>query len=88
LVNDLNVGACEADLQSTISMLLMAYHAQRPGYISDPVIDESKNQIIYAHCVATNKPFGPGGPASPYHIRSHSEDRKGAAIRTLLPPVK
>ena len=22
-----------------------------PGYISDPVIDTSKNQIIYAHCV-------------------------------------
>src|SRR5574337_693990 len=34
----------------------------RPGYISDPVIDTSKNQIIYAHCVAPTKVFGPGGP--------------------------
>jgi len=85
LNNDGLVGACESDLKSTITMLLMTYLVGRPGYISDPVIDTSKNQIIYAHCVATNKVFGPSGPANPYHIRSHSEDRKGASIRSLMP---
>ncbi|RIK83846.1 MAG: hypothetical protein DCC67_05465 [Planctomycetota bacterium] len=44
-----------------------------------------KNQIIYAHCVAMTKPFGADGAVSPYRIRSHSEDRKGAAIQSLLP---
>jgi hypothetical protein len=57
----------------------------RPGYISDPVIDTSKNQIIYAHCVAPSKMFGPQGPSNPYHLRSHSEDRKGAVVRSLMP---
>src|SRR5579885_2924683 len=85
LNNDGLVGACEADLQSASTMLLLTYLVGRPGYISDPVIDTSKNQIIYAHCVAPNKVFGPGGAANPYHIRSHSEDRKGAAVRSLLP---
>jgi len=84
-LNEGNVGACEADLQSTITMLLMAYLTGRPGYISDPVLDTAKKQIIYAHCVAPSKVFGPNGPASPYHIRSHSEDRKGASVRSLLP---
>jgi len=79
------VGACEADLQSTITMLLMTYLSGRPGFISDPVIDTSKNQIIYAHCVAPSKVFGPNGRANPYHIRSHSEDRQGASIRSLMP---
>jgi hypothetical protein len=83
--NDGYVGACEGDLTSTITMLLMSYLVGRPGYISDPVIDTSKNQIIYAHCVAPNKVFGPNGPANPYHIRNHSEDRKGAAVRSLMP---
>jgi L-fucose isomerase-like protein len=83
--NDGLVGACEADLQSTISMLLMTYLVGRPGFISDPVIDTSKNQVIYAHCVAPTKVYGPNGPASPYHIRDHSEDRKGAVVRALLP---
>jgi hypothetical protein len=66
-------------------MLFMTYLVGRPGYISDPVIDTSKNQIIYVHCVAPTKVFGPDGTSNPYHIRSHSEDRKGAAIRSMLP---
>ncbi len=83
--NDGLVGACEGDLPSTLTMLLMTYLVGRPGYISDPVIDTAKNQIIYAHCVCANKVFGPHGPSNPYHIRDHSEDRKGAAVRSLLP---
>ena len=85
LNNDGYVGACESDLKSTITMLLMSYLVARPGYISDPVIDTSKNQIIYAHCVAMNKVYGPDGKANPYHIRNHSEDRKGACVRSLMP---
>ena len=85
LNNDGYVGACEADMRSTVTMLLMSYLVGRPGYISDPVIDTAKNQIIYAHCVAPNKVFGADGPVNAYHIRSHSEDRKGAAVRSLLP---
>ncbi len=85
LNNDGSVGACEGDLPSTLMMLLMANLVGRPGYISDPVIDTSKNEIIYAHCVAPNKVFGPQGNSNPYRIRNHSEDRKGAAIQSLMP---
>jgi len=85
LNNDGLVGACESDLKSTITMLVMGYLTGRPGYISDPVIDTSKNQIIYAHCVGMNKVYGPQGKSNPYHIRNHSEDRKGAAVRSLMP---
>ena len=83
--NDGLVGACEGDLPSTITMLAVGALTGRPGFISDPVIDTSKNQIIYAHCVAPTKVFGPDGKANPYHLRSHSEDRKGAALRSLMP---
>lgn len=79
------IGACEADLMSTLSMLIVNYMTGRPGYISDPVMDTSKNQIIYAHCVAPTKMFGKEGATNPYHIRSHSEDRKGAVVRSLMP---
>lgn len=85
LNNDGLVGGCEADQMSALTMTVMGKLVGRPGYISDPVMDTSKNHIIYAHCVATTRPFGPGGPANPYLIRDHSEDRKGAAIQSLLP---
>jgi len=78
------VGACEADLASTITMLAMTYLVGRPGFISDPVIDTSKNQIIYAHCVAPTKPYGPTGKSIPYYLRDHSEDRKGAVVQSFF----
>lgn len=85
LDNDGLVGACEADQRSTLTKLLMTYFVGRPGFISDPVIDTAKNQIIYAHCVAPTKVFGPAGTSNPYHLRNHSEDRKGACNRSLMP---
>ena len=85
LNNDGMVGGCEADQMSALTMATMGALVGRPGYISDPVIDTSKNQIIYAHCVAMTKPFGSSGDSNPYRIRTHSEDRKGASMQSLLP---
>jgi hypothetical protein len=79
------VGACEADLISSGTMLVLKHLVGRPGYISDPVLDSSKRQIIYAHCVAPTKMLGPEGPPSPFEILTHSEDRKGASVRAILP---
>jgi hypothetical protein len=85
LLNDGLVGACEADVRSTATMVTFTNMTGRPGYISDPVIDTSKRQIIYAHCVASNKAFGPEGPVNPFTIMTHSEDRQGASVRSILP---
>lgn len=86
LCNEGLVGACECDVRSSAAMLMMTAMTQgRPGYISDPVIDTSKRQIIYAHCVASNKAFGPQGEENPYAIMTHSEDRQGASLRSILP---
>lgn len=86
LNNEGLVGACECDVRSTATMVAITALTQgRPGYISDPVIDTSKRQIIYAHCVASNRAFGPKGQANPFEILTHSEDRQGASVRSILP---
>ena len=86
LNTDGQVGGCECDVRSAATMVIGNILTQgRPGYISDPVIDTSKRQIIYAHCVAHNKAFGPQGKTNPYEILTHSEDRQGASIRSILP---
>jgi hypothetical protein len=79
------VGACEADLVSTVTMIAMKHLVGRPGYISDPVLDTSKRQIIYAHCVASTRAFGPAGQSNPFEILTHAEDRRGASVRSFLP---
>ena len=86
LLNEGLIGACECDVRSTATMVALTALTQgRPGYISDPVIDTADRRIIYAHCVASNKAFGPGGPVNPIEILTHSEDRQGASVRSLLP---
>lgn len=86
LGNEGLIGACECDTSSTATMVAFTAMTQgRPGFISDPVIDTSNRQIIYVHCVASNKPFGPDGQENPFSITTHSEDRQGASVRSILP---
>jgi L-fucose isomerase-like protein len=85
LNNEGSTGVCEGDLDSTITQLLIRYLTGRPAYVSDPVVDTATNQIIYAHCVATNRVYGPDGLANPYIIRSHCFDNKGASVQSLMP---
>jgi hypothetical protein len=86
LNNEGLIGGCECDVRSAATMVVMNILTQgRPGYISDPVIDTAKRQIIYAHCVDSNRVFGPQGQTNPFEILTHSEDRQGASVRSLLP---
>lgn len=86
LLNEGLIGGCECDVRSAATMVAgTVMTGGRPGYISDPVIDTAKRQIIYAHCVAANKAFGPSGRENPFEILTHSEDRQGASVRSLLP---
>ena len=79
------VGACEADALSSVTMIALKHLVGRPGFISDPVLDTSKRQIVYAHCVAPTKMLGPASQSNPFEILTHSEDRRGAAVRSFLP---
>lgn len=80
------IGGCECDIRSAATMIVFTAMTEgRPGFISDPVIDIARREIIYAHCVASNRVFGPQGPANPIEILTHSEDRQGAAVRSLMP---
>lgn len=86
LLDDGAQGVCEAMPDDTISMLMARILTGRPGFVSDPALDTSKNQIVYAHCVGTTKVFGPNQDANGYHIRTlHNRDPKGACIESLMP---
>jgi len=84
-LNDLGfAGVCEGDLDSTLTQLMYTYAFGVPGYVSDPVIDTSKNTVIHAHCVSATRMDGPSGERAPYIIRSHMEDNKGASLQVKM----
>ncbi|MCD6217440.1 hypothetical protein J7L05_06230 [bacterium] len=80
LMNDGLMGICEADIFSSLTNLMGRYLTGAPGFVSDPVIDTASNQVIYAHCVCSNRMI-PDEPPMPYVIRSHAECGKGASVQ-------
>jgi len=56
----------------------------KPGFISDPTVDESNNSIILAHCLGTTKMDGPDGPVAPYKLRTVMERREGVTPQVFM----
>jgi hypothetical protein len=85
-LNDMGLyGVCEADLRSTMTQLLLTSYSGMPGFVSDPVFDTSRNEVIHAHCVSATRMKGIGGPASPYILRNHLEINDGVVMQVLMP---
>jgi len=76
-------GICESDLRSAMTHILMQGLSGKPGFISDPTVDQSLNGIILAHCMGTAKMDGPRQPAAPYKLRTVMERQEG-----VVPQVK
>ena len=81
-LNDLGfVGACEGDMDSTLTMLMFAYAFHLPGFISDPVIDKAKNAMVHFHCTSATKMHGATGPRLPFTIRTQTDSKGGVALQ-------
>ena len=77
-LNDMGLGGiCESDLRSAMTHIILQGLTGRPGFISDPTVDESCNGIILAHCLGSRKMDGPDGPAAPFKIRTVMERQEG-----------
>src|SRR3990170_2441477 len=70
-LNSLGLGGiCESDLQCAMTHIIFQGLAGKPGFISDPTMDESTNSIHLAHCLGTVKMEGPDQPPARYKIRT------------------
>lgn len=78
-------GICESDLRSAMTHIIFQGLAGRPGFISDPTMDESTGSIILAHCMGTVKMEGPDRPAARYKIRSVMERQEGVVPQVFFP---
>jgi hypothetical protein len=86
ILDDGGQGVCQAMPDDSLSMLMARILTGRPGYVSNPVLDTSRNRVIYSHCVATTRPFGPQGSTNPFRIRTlHDRDPRSVCNESLLP---
>ncbi len=84
-LNDMGLGGiCESDIASAMMHIVFQGLVGRPGFISDPTVDESQNSIILAHCLGTRRMDGPDGPLAPYKIRTIMERAEGAVPQVFM----
>lgn len=79
------VPVCEADPYSAVSLLIMKYLADLPGFINDPAPDELKDEVVYYHCYAPINPHGSEEDTVPYRIMPAHLGGKHASVYTELP---
>jgi len=83
--NDEGIPAgCEADVESLITLCFCHYLAEKPGFQSDPVIDESNNTVTFAHCTAARKFLGYEQKPFPFWFRPHTESWRDVGIETEM----
>jgi len=78
------VGACEGDIDSTLTMLVFQYAFGVPGFISDPLFDFAKKGVVHAHCTSTTKLDGPGGRRAPFVIRTQCDTNRGVSLEVRM----
>lgn len=84
-LNDMGLaGICESDLRCAMTHILFQGLSGRPGFISDPTVDESCKGIVLAHCLGTRKMDGPDGRACPYRIRTVQERQEGVVAQVRM----
>jgi hypothetical protein len=84
-LNDRGLGGiCESDLTSAMTHIILQGLSGRPGFISDPTVDESTGSIILAHCLGSTKMDGPDGKAAPYHLRTIMERQEGCVPQVWM----
>lgn len=79
------VGACEGDVDSTLTMLMFQYAFGIPGFISDPVFDTSKRALIHFHCTSATKMAGKDSRRLPFTIRTQSDSERGVSLDVEMP---
>ena len=78
-------GICESDLRCAMTHIIFQGLAGKPGFISDPTVDQSCNAIVLAHCMGTVKMDGPDKPSAPYKLRTVMERQEGVVPQVFMP---
>ncbi|NQT84168.1 hypothetical protein HQ563_14165 [bacterium] len=82
-LNDEGIPAgCEADLYPTLTLMLVRYLFDKPGFQQDPVPETVLNALIGSHCVCATKLDGFSKPPAAFNLRSHHSDL-GVTVRPI-----
>ncbi|MHC4541346.1 MAG: hypothetical protein ACYS74_16460 [Planctomycetota bacterium] len=74
---------CQADLNATLTLMLVQQLFEKPGFQQNASMDTEKNHYFGAHCTSPSRLSGTAGGAEPYVLMSHAEAGWGCVPRVL-----
>jgi len=75
---------CQADLDATLTLMLVEYLFDRPAFQHNPSADTASKLYFGAHCTSPCRMQGPEGRREPYALRSHAEAGWGCVPQVLF----
>lgn len=75
---------CEADLDGTLTLMMLQNLCGKPGFLHNSALDTENNHYWGAHCTSPSRMNGATGPAESYELMSHCESGWGTVPRVLF----
>ena len=75
---------CENDLAATLTLMLVQYLFDRPGFQANPCYDTERNHFFASHCTSASKLFGTTGPPEPYLLRNYAHTNDPTCVPQVL----
>lgn len=77
---------CQADLNATLTLMLVQQLFDKPGFQQNACMETEKNHFFGAHCTSASKMKGVNAASEPYILRSHNEAGWGCVPQVLFSP--
>lgn len=76
--------ACEADINSLLSMTIMHYVADKPSFMGNIFIDPADKNLIISHCVCPRKMRGYNTKPAPYMLRPYHTQKFAGSLTAFV----
>jgi L-fucose isomerase-like protein len=75
---------CQADLNATLTMMLLKGLSGKPGFMHNVSYNTEKNLYFCAHCTSPSRMNGVDKQSEPYELMNHCESGWGTVPRVLF----
>ncbi|MGQ9624860.1 MAG: hypothetical protein ACUVT9_05760, partial [Candidatus Bathycorpusculaceae bacterium] len=76
--------ACEADIISLLSMIILHYLADKPCFMDNTFVDTKDNTLILSHCVCPRKMEGYKTNAALYRLRRYHKEKFTGSLTAFV----
>lgn len=76
--------ACEADIVSLLSMIILNYVANKPCFMGNTFFDTTDETLIISHCVCPQKMEGYGAKPASYTLRRYHREKFTGSLTAFV----